>query len=270
VKNLFRIKNDDDRPVVERKLGHGLELFGMDSDAAGPFLMAMLGFNEKSNALRGLDAKIIGERTREALIGLLRNRSRLTPAVLIIEDLHWIDPASEKLLGQIVREKEQMPLLILCTARPSFTSPWTQMANVRELRLEPLSPESTVNMVRSILDCDTIEESLSRVIIEETGCNPLYTEEITRYLLESGSIKRTGRTAACELSAGEIKVPSTILDLLQTRVDRLDEEPKELLQTAAVIGQRFSTELARRVSGLGDSFDRHLCELEKLGLIFRE
>jgi tetratricopeptide (TPR) repeat protein len=79
-----------------------------------------------------------------------------------------------------------------------------------------------------------------------------------------------GRTAKCEFPAGEIEVPATILDLLQTRIDRLQEEPKELLQIAAVIGQHFSPALARRVSGLGDSFDRHLCELEKLGLIFRE
>jgi len=270
VKNLFRINDDDDQLVVQRKVRQGLELFGMDSVVATPFLMALLGLHENGNALRGLDAKIVGERTREILVDLLRNRSRLTPTILAIEDLHWIDPASEKLLGQIAGEKEQMPLLILCTARPSFTSPWSQLESAREMQLAPLSRESTLNMVRSLLDCDTIDESLARVIFEETGCNPLYTEEITRYLLESGAIQRMGRTATCEFPAGEIKVPSTILDLLQTRIDRLQEGPKEVLQIAAVIGQRFSPVLARRVSGLGDSFDRHLCQLEKLGLIFRE
>jgi class 3 adenylate cyclase/tetratricopeptide (TPR) repeat protein len=270
VQNLFRIKDDDDRPVIKRKLKQGLELFGMDSAVAIPFLMALLGFHEKDNALKGLDAKIVGERTREILVDLLRNRSRLTPTVLAIEDLHWIDPASEKLLGQIAQAKERMPLLILCTARPSFTSPWSQLESARQMQLRPLSRESTMHMVRSLLDCDTIDESLARVIFEETGCNPLYTEEITRYLQESGAIQRMGRTAKCEFPAGEIEVPATILDLLQTRIDRLQEEPKEFLQIAAVIGQRFSPALARRVSGLGDSFDRHLCELEKLGLIFRE
>lgn len=270
VKNLFRINDDDDRAVLERKVRQGLELFGMYAVAAKPYLLALLGFEEKDSSLRGLDPKIIGERTRETLIELLRNRCRLCPAVLVIEDLHWIDQASENLLGQIVREKEQMPLLILCTARPAYKSHWTQIAHVRELQLAPLSRQSTIDMVKSILGCDTIDEDLSRLIIEETGCNPLYTEEMTRYFLESGSIKRSGQTAACEFAPGEIKVPSTILDLLQTRVDRLEEGPKVLLQTAAVIGQRFSPELARQVSGLGASFDRHLCELEKLGLIFRE
>lgn len=270
VKNLFRIKDDDDRPVIKRKLKQGLELFGMDAPAATPYLMTLLGFHEEGNALRGLDAKIVGERTREILVDLLRNRSRLTPTILAIEDLHWIDPASEKLLGQIAGQKEQMPLLILCTARPSITSPWSQLSGVREMQLAPLSRESTLNMVRALLDCDNIDEGLSRVIIQETGCNPLYTEEMTRYLLETGAIQRIGRTATSEFPAGEIKVPSTILDLLQTRIDRLQEEPKELLQIAAVIGQRFSPALARRVSGLGDSFDRCLCELEKMGLIFRE
>ncbi|HET6419220.1 MAG TPA: AAA family ATPase, partial [Geobacteraceae bacterium] len=270
VKNLFRINDGDDRTVMDRKIRQGLELFGMDSSSSGPFLLALLGFEEKDNSLRGLDARIIGERTRETLIELLRNRCRLGPAVLVIEDLHWIDPASENLLEQIIREKEQMPLLMLCTARPSYKSPWTQAASFRELQLAPLSRQSTVDMVKSILGCDSIDEALARVIIEETGCNPLYTEEMTRYFLESGAIKRTGRTAACGLAAGEVKVPSTILDLLQTRVDRLEEGPKAVLQAAAVIGQRFSPELARCVSGLDGSFDRLLCQLEKPGLIFRE
>jgi len=270
VKNLFRIYNDDDRTVIERKVGQGLELFGMDPVASKPYLLALLGIEEKDTPLKGLDAKVIGERTRETLISLLKNRCRLCSAVFVVEDLHWIDPASENLLGQIIREKEQMPLLILCTARPSYKSPWPGLGNFKEFQLEPLSRQCTVDMARAILGCDTIEECLSRVIIEETGCNPLYTEEITRYLLESGSIERTGRTATCGFTAGECKVPTTILDLLQTRIDRLEEDPKALLQTAAVIGQRFSPELARQVSTLDGSFDRHLSELEKVGLIFRE
>jgi class 3 adenylate cyclase/tetratricopeptide (TPR) repeat protein len=270
VRNRFRISDYDDRTVVERKIRQGLELFGIDPDAATPYLMAMLGFEEKDNSLRGLDATIIGERTREILISLLRNRCRFCPAVLAIEDLHWIDQASENLLDQIIRENEQMPLLILCTARPSYKSPWTNTSNVRELQLAPLSRQCTIDMVKSILGCDTIDEVLSRIIIEETGCNPLYTEEMTRYFLESGAIKRTGRTAVCGLAAGEAKVPSTILDLLQSRVDRLEEGPKALLQIAAVTGQRFSPVLVHQASGLGASFDPYLCELEKLGLIFRE
>jgi tetratricopeptide (TPR) repeat protein len=270
VKNLFRINDADDRTVMERKVLQGLELFGIDPVVSKPYLLALLGIRDKDDSLRGLDAKTIGERTREAIISLLRNRCRLCPAVLVIEDLHWIDPASQNLLGQIAREKDQMPLLIICTARPSFTSPWSQMENAREIRLEPLSRQSTVDMVRSILCCDTIDEGLSRMIIEETGCNPLYTEEMTRYLLDSGAIQCTGRTATCGIAAGNVKVPTTILDLLQTRIDRLEEAPKALLQTSAVIGQRFSPELARLVSGLGDFFDRHLRELEQFGLIFRE
>jgi class 3 adenylate cyclase/tetratricopeptide (TPR) repeat protein len=270
VKNLLRINDGDDRTVMERKVRQGLELFGMDSTASKPYLLALLGIEEKDTTLRSLDAKLMGERTRETIISLLRNRCRLCPAVLVVEDLHWIDQTSENLLGQIVREKDQLPLLILCTARPSYSSPWDQVPNVREVRLESLSRQSTVDMVKALLGCDSIDDGLSRVIIEETGCNPLYTEEITRYLLDSGAINRTGRTASCGLAAGEVRVPSTILDLLQTRIDRLEEAPKALLQSAAVIGQRFSPELARLVSGLGESFDRHLCALGKWGLIVRE
>ncbi len=270
VNTLFRINDGDDRTVLERKVRQGLELFGMDTAIAKPYLMALLGFEENESSLKGLDPRLIGERTRETLISLLRNRCRLSPTVLAIEDLHWIDQASESLLGQLVQEKEQMPLLILCTARPSYESQWPELGNFKEMRLEALSRQSTIDMVKAILGCDTIDEGLVRVIVEETGCNPLYTEEMTRFFLESGAIKRTGRTAVYGFPTGQVKVPSTILDLLQSRVDRLEEGPKALLQTAAVIGQNFSPDIARQVSGLGDSFDGHLRELEGLGLIFRE
>jgi len=250
VNNLFRINDGDDRTVVEWKMKQSLELFGMGAEAK-PFLMALLGFEERDNSLRGLDAKIVGDRTREILVELIRNRCLTSPMILAIEDLHWIDPASENLLDQIVRAGEQMPLIILCTARPSYTPRWRDAANYREVQLDPLSRQSTIDMVKALLGCESIDDGLSRVIIEETGCNPLYTEEMIRYLLDSGFIQRAGRTASCEFTPDAVKVPSTILDLLQTRVDRLKEGPKALLQTAAVIGQQFSPEIARPVSGLG-------------------
>ena len=269
VNSLFRINDGDDRKVVERKMKQGLELFGMGAEAK-PFLMALLGFDERDNSLRGLDAKIVGDRTREILVELIRNRCLTSPMIVAIEDLHWIDPASENLLDRIVRSVDKSPLFILCTARPSYTSPWIGVANAREVQLAPLSRQCTIDMAKSLLGCDIIDDGLSRVIVEETGCNPLYTEEVTRYLLDSGAIQRVGRTVSCAFAPDEVKVPSTILDLLQTRVDRLEEGPKALLQTAAVIGQRFSPDIARPVSGLGESFDSHLCDLEKLRLVFRE
>jgi class 3 adenylate cyclase/tetratricopeptide (TPR) repeat protein len=269
VNSLFRINDGDDRTVVERKMKQSLELFGMAAEAK-PFLMALLGFEERDNSLRGLDAKIVGDRTREILVELIRNRCLTSPMIVAIEDLHWIDPASENLLDRIVRSVDKSPLFILCTARPSYAPRWRDAAHFREVQLAPLSRQCTIDMAKSLLGCDIIDDGLSRVIVEETGCNPLYTEEMTRYLLDSGAIQRAGRTVSCAFAPDEVKVPSTILDLLQTRVDRLEEGPKALLQTAAVIGQRFSPDIARPVSGLGESFDSHLCELEKLRLVFRE
>jgi len=268
VKSLFLINDGDDQEVIGQKIRQGLELGEMQIEAK-PFLLALLGFEINDDAFRGLDAKLIGDRTRGFLIGLLRSRSRISPMVLTIEDLHWIDPASENLIIQIITEEDRLPLLLLCTTRPAYQAPWSGLTSVKELKLEPLSLENTIDMVQDILG-SAVDEGLSRVIVEKTGCNPLYTEEMTRYLLESGGLKRTEKTAFYELIAGKVNVPSTILDLLQTRVDRLEEGPKALLQTAAVIGQRFSPELARRVSGADGSFEEYLQELERLGLIFRE
>lgn len=270
VRTLFHIDDHDNLTAVERKVRQGLDLFGMDCEAATPYVLALLGFKEDMDSLTGVDAKIIGDRTRETLKSLLKSRCRLCSTVFAVEDLHWIDPASENLLGQIIREEPAMPLLILCTARPSYKSAWAENMNIKKLQLAPLSREGAVQMVRAILGCDTIDDHLSKMVVEQTGCNPLYTEEMTRYLLETGSVTRTRGSATCRFAEGAVIAPMTILDLLQSRIDRLEEGPKTLLEAAAVIGQRFSPELARQVSGLGDCFDRHLRELETSGLIFRE
>ncbi len=270
VRNLLNIHDDDGQQVVERKIRLGLELVGMQGVDAEPFLLALMGFDVKSAALKGLDARLISDRTKEVLVSLLRNRCRLSHLVLVIEDLHWIDQASENLLGRIIQEEERIPLFILCTARPSYESPYAGFANFKVLRLEPLSRASTVGLVQGLLGCDALDEDLARAIMEKSGGNPLYAEEVTRYLLESGSIKRTERAASCNLVAGKSVIPATVMDILQSRIDHLEDGPKTLLQAAAVIGQRFSPELARLVSGLGNSFDRYLHDLEKLGLIFTE
>lgn len=269
VKSLFRINDIDDRETVERKLMQGLKLLGMDA-LEKPFLLNLLSFPITDDSFKGLDAKLIGDRTREILTAVLLNQYQLSPTVLAIEDLHWIDAASEQLIQQILTKNIKSPLMLLCTTRPAYKAPWHADKSVKEVRLDPLTKDNAVHLIGAILGSEYISDDINKMIIDKTGCNPLFTEEMTRYLLDSGNLKKTEKESVYELTSGKMIVPTSILDLLQTRVDKLEEGPRSLLQIAAVIGQRFSPELVRRVSALDGSFDDYLGTLTTLELIFPE
>ncbi len=261
VRSTFLIGEGEGPEEVTGKLRRGLELLGLPADASLPFLQVLLGLEVEGAALRGLNGEIVGARTREALCRVLRARCQLAPLVLILDDLHWTDTASEELVLRLVESEEPVPLILICAYRAPYRPPWAERPGVTELRLEPLSEESCLHLVRQRLGAETLPRPLARQIVEKAEGNPLFAEEITRYLLESGSLGR---------SDAAVPIPGTLQNLLMARVERLDEGARTVLQVASVVGRRFPVELVRTVSGVDGAMARCLRELEAQELIFRQ
>lgn len=271
IRGIFSLEDKDDRQAVEQKIARGLDSLGVDDPAALPFLMAFMGFDVDEDSFRGLDEMRIGERTRAILLEIINKRCGKRPMVLVIEDVHWMDKASEALVSQILDTKEEIPLLLLCSYRPAeYKSPWTGHDAVRTVQVEALSRQSTVLMMQGLLGSDEVSDDIAETVMSKSSCNPLFTEEVTRYLLESGNLKRVEKEVTYRLSGKKVEIPTSIVDLLQSRVDSLAEGPKGILQAAAVIGRRFSHELARRVTGGDGSFEADLAALEAQDLVKRE
>jgi class 3 adenylate cyclase/tetratricopeptide (TPR) repeat protein len=271
MRGIFVIEDKDGGQAVERKLLQGIDALGLVSENPVPFLMAFLGFEVDMSAFKGMDEIRRGERTRQILLEVINKQCEKTSMVFVIEDLHWMDKASEELVGRILDAKGKVPLLLLCSYRPEeYTSRWKGHDAVRTLIVEPLSRQSTMLMMQGLLGSDEVSEDIAETVINKSECNPLFTEEVTRYLLESGGLKRVEKEVAYHLSSSKVDIPSSIVDLLQSRVDGLAEGPKGVLQTASVIGRRFSHELVRRVAGGNGSFEADLGELEAQDLVKRE
>ena len=219
-----------------------------------PFLRHLLGLDD-GGALRGLDGEIVGARTREALGGLVRCRALASPLVLVVDDLQWVDAASEELLARLVANHEATPLLIVYAFRPHYTPPWTDSGNVTELRLEPLSDAATLELVKRRLETDRVPEELERLLGAKAEGNPLFAEEITRFFLEAGAGAR---------------MPGRLQDLIMARVDRLAERERAVLQTASVIGRRFPAELVGGVAGTNGALARCLGDLEAQDVLVRQ
>jgi len=263
VRGSFRVSAGEAEKDVAQKLEMGLTTLGLNSARNLGLLLHLLGLEAPEGALTGLDGVLIGLRTRELLHQLLEARCRLSPVFMMIEDLHWIDSASEEVLGKIVQGDAKLRLLLLTTRRPEYLPPWLDHNVVTKLVLEPLSVGHIRRLVQSRLRVDVIPEELALQATEKAEGNPLFAEEIVSYLIERGAT----RTAAdFDHSAVAAAVPGSVQSLLTARVDRLTPKDRALLQAAAVIGRRFEPQLLAAVAGDTD-IDARLGAMQALDLV---
>ncbi|MDR4498995.1 MAG: AAA family ATPase [Candidatus Scalindua sp.] len=270
VRSLFHLRMESDLRETQEKLRMGLEPLGLEAEVQLPFLLNLLGMQVSDDALRGLDGENIGRRTRQVLQELVCTWSRLSPMVLFIEDVQWVDTATEELLLWVAESMESLPLLFGCTCRPSYRPPWSGRPNVTVLDLQLLPKDITVHLLRNRLGIDDLPVELIRLLVEKSGGNPLFAEEIVNVLQEQGSLHCTEEGVSFCAEWNDVFLPGTLQNLLMHRVDRLDEESRTVLQAASIIGQRFSLDLISYVTGGNGTVTERLCALEAHDLIFCE
>lgn len=186
-------------------------------------------------------------KTLQTLSAWLIAKAEHRPTVLVLEDLHWIDPSTLELLEVLVDQVANLPLLLLTTFRPGPVTPWTERPAVTRLTLTPLTREESAAMVHSVAEDASLPATLVDQVVEKTDGVPLFVEELTKHVLESGALG--GDRDEYTSSADELAVPSTLQDSLMARLDRLGTA-KETAQLAAVLGREFSLELLEAVSPL--------------------
>ena len=110
---------------------------------------------------------------------------------MVIEDLHWIDSASEEVLGKIIDSESKLQLLLLTTRRPEYAPPWLDRSAVTKLRVEPLPVDHIRRLVQGRLGVEALPEALARQVTEKAEGNPLFAEEIVSFLSERGMLRTT-------------------------------------------------------------------------------
>jgi len=171
------------------------------------------------------DARIMADQMHRAVVDLLRAECAQNPVLLIMEDLHWSDPPTVRLVDMVLRELTEHPLLVLALARPQietlFPRLWAER-RCQALRLEGLSKKASERLVRQVLGTELPQTTVMR-IIEQSAGNPLFLEELIRAVMEG---------------KGD-EMPETVLAMLQSRLLRLDPAARRLLRAASIYGQTF-------------------------------
>jgi class 3 adenylate cyclase/predicted ATPase len=185
-------------------------------------------------------------RTLLALSGVLQGGTE--PRMLVIEDLHWLDPTSHEVLAQVCGALARHPLLVVASARPEFKGAWPG----RILDLSPLDQEETAAFVREIARAGNVSLDLIERIAQRAEGVPLFVEELTRTVVESDAVfTDAGGKVSLHTSADDASIPSTVYGCLMARLDRLPAE-RSVALIGAVIGRRFPYALLRESAGLDE------------------
>jgi class 3 adenylate cyclase/tetratricopeptide (TPR) repeat protein len=269
VRGSFQITSGDGEAVVARKLADGLSALGLFSAQNLGLMLNLLGLRPPPDALHGLDRTLIGLRTRDLLLLLLNARCQLSSVLMIVEDLHWIDSASEELLTRIIEASGPLSLMIVHTRRPEYQPPWLTQPNVSRLPLMPLSADETARIVRSRLGAVQVPEALARVVAERSEGNALFAEEIATFLVENAVVQRQGGELRFDAAKLASTLPISLQSLLSARIGCLSSADRSLLQAAAVIGRQFAPDLLAAVVSAGDPVEPRLAAIEALDLVHR-
>ncbi len=188
---------------------------------------------------------------RRRLTALVNSASlaRSTPAVFLIEDVHWIDQVSESLLMDFLAVIPRTPSLVLMTYRPEYRGPLSTTPGAQTIALAPLNDSETGALVIEMLGPDPSLASLTTQITDRAAGNPFFAQEIVRDLAGRGVLLGERGAYRSDGAAAEATVPATLQAAIAARIDRLDAVAKRTLNAAAVIGSQFDAELPATLVG---------------------
>ncbi len=205
--------------------------------------------DSERHALPKLSAPRKKERTLEALIRQLEGLARQAPVVMVFEDAHWIDPTSRELLDLTVDRVRSLPVLLIVTFRPEFQPPWTGQPQVTMLALNRMDRRDRAALVVQIAGGKALPADVIAQIVERTDGVPLFVEELTKSILESGLLRAEADRYVLDGTLPPFSIPTSLHASLLARLDRL-ASVRLVAQIGAAIGREFSFGLLRLVSRL--------------------
>jgi predicted ATPase len=232
----FGVSERDGDQLAREKIAGRLLLLERGFEASLPLVFDFLGVRDPDRALSRLGPEARQRQLFDFIRALVRSWSRHEPTVLLIDDLHWIDPGSDACLAQLVEAIGGARTLLLVNFRPEYRAEWLGRSYYQQLPLVPLGAGAIGEMLGDLLGADPSVAVLCDRIRERTGGNPFFVEEVVHSLVESGIVEGSRGRHRLTRPGAELEIPPTVQAVLAARIDRLPEREKRVLQTAAVIG----------------------------------
>jgi adenylate cyclase len=271
-REYYGITERDSNQLVREKIAGRLLLFTEEYREVLPTLFDFFGAPDPKNPPPRMDP----EARQRQLFGVLRQLTQRDvtqgPVVTLIEDLHWIDAASEAWLAEMVDAVGGgAHRLVIVNFRPEYRAAWMQKSWYHQLPLLPLGPEAIRELLADLLGDDPSLTGLAESIHARTAGNPFFTEEVVQSLVEGGHLAGAKGSYRLVTPVERLEVPPRVQPVLAARIDRLQEREKRVLQTAAVIGVEFPEPILAAVAELPKSeLDAALRALKAAEFIYEQ
>jgi predicted ATPase len=196
------------------------------------------------------------QQTLYALLTILLRIAAQQPLLLVVEDLHWVDPSTLELLSLLVDQGPTARILALFTCRPDFSPPWTGRSHVTQVTLPRLPRRQAAELTGRVAHGKALPPTVVEQVVAQTDGVPLFVEELTKMVLESGLLQEHDERYDLTGPLPPLAIPATLHDSLMARLDRL-ATVKSLAQLGAALGREFSYELLQAVSPWDERTLRH-------------
>ena len=235
LENLLRQGTEDITRVVPLIAA----LLSLDTDERYPPLLAMEPQKQKEQTLQALADQVVGLAVRR-------------PLLMLVEDVHWIDPSSQELFDLTIPRIASRPVLLVMSYRPEYRPPWLDLSHVKQLPLKRLDHTQTATMISRVSGAEALPDEVLEQLVSKTDGVPLFVEELTKTVLESGLLNHRDSSFGVSGFRLDLAIPATLQDSLMARLDRLNAV-KEIAQIGACIGRTFSYALIAAVASLPEN-----------------
>ncbi len=280
LKNWAGVRVDDGEAEAFTKLDIAIrELFQEQTGKILPFVATLMGMNlppPYRERLRGIEGEALEKLVRKSMRDLFTRLSTSRPLVVVIDDLHWFDQSSLELLKSLFRLAAEERILFINLFRTGYEETGQQILKAHQenpalvkvdIVLDPLDELKSETLIANMLNLQGSHHPVVGQIVERTGGNPYFIEEVVRSFIDEGAVIMRGGKFEVTSKFSQVTIPNTINDVLMARIDRLEEETRHLLKVAAVIGRSFFYRVLSEVAKNVRNMDERLSYLKEAQLI---
>lgn len=253
------ISEQDDNAEALRKAVSAIKGIDPALERYLPFLLHLLAIRSQYALPPDIKGEALRKALEEALAAIITMTTKLQPMVLVIEDWHWSDLASQSALRQLLRLLSSYRLMVIVSHRSEYVCDFGAISRATSVRVNPFTEREVEDLIKTATGTQSLPQGLSQMICENTDGNPLFVEEVCYSLIESEAIALEGHALVLQQPLERLLLPDTVQAVIRARLDRLDDGAKILVGQASVIGRTFTLRLLERIyhgpSPLFDALD---------------
>jgi serine/threonine protein kinase/tetratricopeptide (TPR) repeat protein len=266
LRTCFGIDESDHSRAAAMRVAQRATEIGAELTEFAPLYLHLLGLESSEHPVpRHLHGDQLRIAIQEAIVALLTVTARTNPLLLLLEDWHWVDDASQAVLEQLMEVAADQPLLAIVTSRAALSSPTSTRFHV--LTLDPLGAPASRAMLSSMSGGYEFPEDIAEVLHARAGGNPFFLEEICHALLEDGTLRVDDGNVRLTGPIDSLLLPDTVQAIIHTRLERLERETRDVVRLASVVGREFTRSVLERALPNTGRLPNALQALKSAGLI---